>query len=485
MALRSLTDRALPFFVVALCAALILPALFMDGMFMDGVFYASISRNSAEGLGTFWNPYFSDTYFPQMHEQPPLLFALQGIFFRISGDSIYTERIYTALTALACFVLLFRSWTLLVKTKNIATEIPEAASWLPLFFWIVMPVTFYAFTNNLEECTMTIFVLAAFNSILRGMQNENRSLLYWGVAGAWLLAAGLTKGIQGMFLLSAPFWAWVILRNGSGRDFVKRTLCIALVPVVFVLLVLVTPVMYDSFAAYFTSRFGKTFSGATAGNTHQLHLLFELLIDTLPVTGTMALLFFFGRKTRGLGAFLKANQRLILFLLACGFSGILPLLVTREQRGFYLVTALPFLALACAVSVAPVAARLTRFVQSKPRVSETLFTLSGVGLIIVLFATFMNAGNPKRDADKIAALHETAAITGGRILLRTSDSIGDDWPFIACAQRYHGFSVTSSSELDAEWFLCYDGEPAPEGFTPVPFQSAGFDLYHATFATHE
>lgn len=477
---RSLTDQSLLLFVIALCAGLVLPALFMDGMFMDGMFYASISRNYAEGYGTFWNMSFSPTNFPDMHEQPPLMFALQSVFFRVLGDSIYTERIYCALTGLINFVLLFRSWKLLAKMKPAGAEIPESTGWLPLFFWIIMPVTFYAFTNNLEECTMTIFVLAAFNCILRGMQHEKRSLLYWGMAGVWLLAAGLTKGVQGMFLLSAPFWAWLVLKNGSAMDFVKRTAAIALVPLLFVALVFVTPVMYDSLAAYFGSRFGKTFSGVTANSDNHFHLLFELLIDTLPVTGIMLLLFLFGRKTQGLRVSLQSNTRLILFLLACGFSGILPLLVTREQRGFYLVTALPLIALACAAAVVPVAARFTRFVQNRPRVSETIFTLSGVSLIAVFIATFMNAGKPKRDADKISALHEVAAVTGDQALLQVSDNLGGDWPFISCAQRYHRFSLTASPDMHASWYMCREGEPAPVGFEPVPIQSVDFDLYERT-----
>lgn len=474
---RSLTDHALLLFVIALFAALVFPALFMDGMFMDGVFYASISRNYGHGYGTFWNMYFSDTNYPLMHEQPPLMFALQGLFFKVGGNSIYVERVYSALTAIINSVLLLRAWQLLSRTTNKKEEIPNSVNWLPLFFFAIMPVTFYAFTNNLEECTMTLFVLAAFNTILRAMQNEKQPLLYWGIAGVWLLAAGLTKGVQGMFLLSAPFWVWLLLKNGSADDFVKRTAAIALVPVLFVIIAYFTPVIHDSFAAYFESRFSKTFAGVTANSDNHFHLLFELLIDTLPVTGLMVLFFFFGRKTPGLGAFLRSNQRLILFLLACGFSGILPLLVTREQRGFYLVTALPYIALACAVAVTPVAARFTQFVQRKPRRAQTVFTLSGLGLIIVCFATFMNAGTFKRDADSITALHETAALTGDRITLRISDNLGGDWPFIAYAQRYHGFSVTSSPDIPSEWFLCREGEPAPDGFQPVAIHSTAFDLY--------
>ncbi len=60
------------FLFVALFIGILTPSLFTDGMFMDGTIYAVISRNLAEGNGTFWNLYFSDTVFPVFSEHPPL-----------------------------------------------------------------------------------------------------------------------------------------------------------------------------------------------------------------------------------------------------------------------------------------------------------------------------------------------------------------------------------------------------------------------------
>ena len=40
---------------------------------MDGLMYSAISKNLANGIGTFWNPYLSETLFPEFHEHPPLV----------------------------------------------------------------------------------------------------------------------------------------------------------------------------------------------------------------------------------------------------------------------------------------------------------------------------------------------------------------------------------------------------------------------------
>src|SRR5690606_19575093 len=81
--------------VFAIFLGIISPALFSDGMFMDGLIYATIAKNLANGMGSFWYLKFSETFFSAFHEHPPLAMALQSIFFKIFGDSIYVERFYS------------------------------------------------------------------------------------------------------------------------------------------------------------------------------------------------------------------------------------------------------------------------------------------------------------------------------------------------------------------------------------------------------
>ncbi len=473
MGSRSLSEHSPLLFTCALFAALVVPALFMDGMFMDGVFYSSISRNFAEGDGSLWNMKYSDTYFPVMHEQPPLMFVLQGFFFKILGDSIFTERIYCVVAGIANTIALLQCWNIITG----ATEKKQSTSWLPLLLWVIMPVTFYAFINNLEECTMTFFVLMAFRSILKAILVSPEKNIHWILAGVWILAAGLTKGVQGMFLLSAPFWCWIVLQNGTFKEFMKRSVLVALVPVLFAVIAWLTPVIHDSFAAYFSSRFGKTFDGVTANSSNHFHILFELLIDTLPTMGVMFIFFIVGRKTDGLISQLKKNTRLILFILACGFSGILPLMVTLEQRGFYLVTALPILAIACALTIQPAAVRLTNYFSAKP---VRRIILTGFGTLILagtIVATILFAGKPKRDAENIAALHEIAAITGERQIVGCDPSIESDWPFMCYGQRYHKFSFVNLGDPRPTWFILRKGGSPPPNTAQISLNSLFFDLY--------
>ena len=86
--------RVFRFLTIAVFAAATLPRLAQRGMFVDGVTYASIARNLAEGRGTFWTPFYTDTLYPQFHQHPALGLWLQSLWFRALGDHLIVERAY-------------------------------------------------------------------------------------------------------------------------------------------------------------------------------------------------------------------------------------------------------------------------------------------------------------------------------------------------------------------------------------------------------
>ncbi len=49
-------------FTISVFIIAILPSLIRDGMFIDGIQYAAVSKNLANGLGTFWAPYMSQNW---------------------------------------------------------------------------------------------------------------------------------------------------------------------------------------------------------------------------------------------------------------------------------------------------------------------------------------------------------------------------------------------------------------------------------------
>jgi len=456
-------------FTSALCAALLLPALVQDGMFQDGALYASVSKNLAEGYGTFWDPTFSETAITSFHEQPPLMFALEAVFFKIFGG-IWPERIYSLLTAMLGIWLLARLW----KASLPPHDEWKNLDWLPALIFFVMPVTFYAYTNNLEECTMTVFVLAGVLQIVRAMREENFSSLRLLQAGFWLLCAGLTKGVQGLFPLIAVGAWWLVFRDRSFVKMIAQSLLLALPLALFVLYAYIDKEVHASFDAYFGSRFTKTFGGVH--NTHgRFHLLWELFIDIalpLALCGLAWLNYRFRKKQR------NPQGRLMLFFVLLGFAGILPLMITLEQRGFYLVTALPYLAAALALLAAPALLPLAQKLGTRPALTRSLSLASALLLLAVLVFTGTQIGKTKRDEDLLHDIRVMGGIVGERKTIVIPNSTWNDWSLQNYTMRYTGISLDGEHALGKhEYFFAPKAYPAPENYVPVEAPLRKHTLY--------
>ena len=154
----------LPFwlFTLATVFALTLPILVQDGMFQDGVLYSAVAHNLSLGYGSFWFPQYSALNIeglPSFHEQPPLAFGIESLFFKILGDRLYVERFYTLLTMLLTVWILVKIWRLATID---APANWQHLTWLPVLFWIMVPVCFWSYRNNMHENTLNIFAVLAF-----------------------------------------------------------------------------------------------------------------------------------------------------------------------------------------------------------------------------------------------------------------------------------------------------------------------------------
>lgn len=455
---------------IGVCSLLLIPALFMNGMFLDGVFYAAISKNYAEGTGTFWNPYYSATAFSSMHEQPPLLFFLQGMFFKVLGNGMYTERIYCLVAAIISVWLICRCWKIIYPSHSKTT-------WVPVLFWFTMPVTFYIFINNLEECTMGIFVLAAMIHLLRAMHTKRKETLHLVLAGGMLLLAGLTKGIQGMFLLAAPFTWWLCMRDTSFAGMIRRSCLVFLIPALFILYAWFTPVIHESFSAYFNARILGTFSHRYDTSDSRFHILYELLLDSLPLICMTAIVLFISRKNFEVLTGWKQHKKLILFFALSCATGVFPLMITMEQRGFYLVPALPFLSIAVSLFIAPHMDMIMEKLGQRKKLSAFIRIFGIVLIAGALISTVFLYGKPKRDGERIHDLSVAFAYTGHQTTVILNSNIQYEWSLYAYAMRNHNVSFAHYYTLPDLWMLQEKSEPVPAGYQLVPLPTIHYDLY--------
>ena len=210
---KIILTRQTPFWLLAfsILIVLTLPKLIQDGMFMDAMLYTSVSHNLSLGIGTFWFPQFSVhnlAGLSSFHEQPPLIFGFQAIFFKILGDSLYVERFYTFLTLCITAFIIQLLWKEIYKNDQKLKRL----GWLPIILWITIPVCFWSYSNNMHENSMGIFTLSAVLFIFKSFDTDKAHLKLYLRAGFFIFLATLSKGLPGFFPCTAlvKYLPWTI-----------------------------------------------------------------------------------------------------------------------------------------------------------------------------------------------------------------------------------------------------------------------------------
>jgi hypothetical protein len=442
--------RILLFFAASLACILVLPALFQDGMFADGILYAAVSKNLADGLGSFWHPHFSELAMQHFHEQPPLVFFLQSFFFRLF-NGIYPERVYCLALLVINFLLIRKTW------KNISGDNTDlrGISAFPLILFFLSPVVFWSFTNNVIEITMSAFVLASVNSFHAALIQKRHFWLNVFLAIAWTIAATLCKGPQGVFAITWPAILWL-----TGKLPLKKALTVTLVASVaiaaFYCILLSLPSTRETFTSWYRNRIEATFSGSHATTGSHFHLLFELLLDMLMPLGLALIVLIAGRKAASDSGMIRWGHAFLLLALA----GSLPLMVTSEQRGFYLFTSMPFYALATACYAAHAFVHVTTRVSQLKTVRISILALSAALLGIAATLTILKAGTPKRDADLLYDIRLTGELVGEHHAIVLDQSLYNNWAVSNYYERlFHIASSTNTEVMNSRYLISVSKDP--------------------------
>lgn len=390
-------------------------------MFFDGIRYANVARNYAEGFGSFWRLYYGTSEFTPYPDQPPLVFFLQGIFFKVFGDSIYTERIYDGVFAILHVFLIIKLWKELTGKSS-------KYFWLPVLFWVIIPLTSWTFKNNLHEVTMGAFDLAAVLFLVRGCSRKNHVYLLSG--SMLILLASMCKGFQGLFPITIPFLYWLIYRERSFGQAIIQTLSVLSVIVIAYVYFYLTPEIRESISAYFKHRIEATFNHVHDTKKSYLYLLYKLILELMPPIILTAATWVASQRKKPF-VFDTSAVCLMMFI---GISASFPLMITLEQRAFYLTTSLPYFVIALALITLP---NITPFIDSRSNKKFSKLNILLVSLIIIaVLSVGMFSKNPKRDH---ALLHDLYVIKSNipeASIVSIPNSLHTNWAYHAYFMRY-------------------------------------------------
>ncbi|MBK8486520.1 MAG: glycosyltransferase family 39 protein [Bacteroidetes bacterium] len=428
------SSRPFLLFTISLAILLVAPILFRDGMFMDTVQYAAVSKNMAMGNGSFWNSQF-DLYnihnLPAFYEQPPLGIYLLSIFYKIFGNSMLVERIYTFLLFIIGGFLIVKLWKHIFKTRN--NEISNLY-WIPLLLWVTTPIIFHNYQNNFLENLLTVFCLTSILFLFKSIKQH--FWLYTIISAFAVFLAVLTKGLPGLFPIITPLLYAATGHLNWRKALLQFALVIATVAVLFFTLLQYKPaaVFFDNYL--FGRAFERIKTEVVQGNRFFIikSLLFELLI---PIVLVLISLIF----KRVLKLKFKFIDIAFLFLLI-GMSASFPIALTRIQKPFYLSPSIPFYAIGFGIIIIPI----ITFILNKftPRI-WIINSLSIVLLIAAIVSYVLMKDIPVRNKEMIYDLKIISGVVPDNTIISCSTLEYYNWSLHANLIRKYSINLDFNS----------------------------------------
>lgn len=472
-----MTDKKnLPFYIISISVfiAWLIPSLLKDGMFMDGLLYAVASKNLAHSPGAWWHLHINNYLHSVFCEQPPLTFWIESFFFRVFGDSIYAERIYSFTTACISAWLLIKIWNLIYDDHS---EIKNL-SWLPLLFWITVPVCFWTYINNMEECTLSIFVLLSAWFILKSF--KNKSPVPFLIAGGFcVFLCSFCKGIQGMFPIVIAGIHWLVYRQFSFGKMLLYTIILSAVPAVIYFFLLQNEASLEFYKAYYQSRLYNAFNSKAVYTTDShFEILTTLLIELSISAGACMIMIFIFRKKLFKFDEIKPSYKIILLFLLIGLSGSLPLMVTLEQRRFYLVPTLPFFTIAFASVIAPGVSRMIQQINISGKFYIVFKRISIACFAGVLIYSCTQVGKTGRDTEMLHDVYAVGKFISPEKEITMHPSLGDEWSLQLYFTRYYDITLDGNQDNNHLFLIVPDtAKPDLQKYSEVNLNLKKYKIY--------
>lgn len=458
-------------FLFGVFLILVSPALLTQGMFMDGMIYAAVGKNMADGIGSFWHPSFTATCYPDFYEHPPLAMGILSLWYRVFGDSFLIEKIYSFSAWLFVAFGMIKIWRQLGFTN----------AWIPLLILMLFPRIVWAATNNGLENTLAVFLAFALWFYLKSLSGH---WIYLVLSGLFIAAGFLTKGPFGLFLWTFPaFYSFFVLEKKSFASILDSLKLIVLTLIPLLLIYFSSEAAYENLRNYFDIQLVKSLREIETVESRWFivgYFLSEMILPMLFVVGIL-----FG-SYKFLGKFKpeKANRKIFCAFFLTGLCGVLPIMISMKQSGFYILPTFSIFALSLAFLVEkPIGIFFSRIVGNT-KFRKTMRLLALISLFAGVALNAHHFGSIGRDEDKITAMHEVARLVEGQKTIGVSHELWNDWALQAYFQRFYGIALEDSPSQQHCYFILEQGESLDKfqfKLSRVPTKTLRYELYANTF----
>jgi hypothetical protein len=369
------------------------------------------------------------------------------------------------------------SWLIHLLWKEIFRDKDgiRSISWLPVIFWIIIPTSFWANSNNMMENTMSIFDISAVFFIYRSLNSEKHRPGLLLIAGFFIFLATFSKGVPGFFPLAIPLLHKIVLKKATLWKVIIQTLLMILVPAIFYLILFSFPESGESLKFYVTERlFQRVNEEPTVAN--RFHILHRLLKELLPLMIITVLIISITKlKKIKMPVLNNASVSLLFFLTGLAAAG--PLVLTRVQRGFYLVPSFPYFAICFSVLIAPhVFLFRQKFISDHKTFKIFRYSVTIFLMLVIMFST-LQKGKTSRDRDMLNDVHAIGNKIPRNSSIRVSQDLSDEYVLGCYFIRYYDISLHVDEQKDYLLVRKQIEQPDSLNFTRIDIDTKRYNIY--------
>lgn len=403
-------------FFLIIFSILIIPKILTIGIFVDGMTYASISRNMAEGVGSFSSPTYTLTIYREFYEHPPLQFYIESIFFKFMGDNFWTERIYSVIVGGLSLLLIY----FILKVIN-AYENKEIPKFAPSFVLISIPLTSWIILNNMLENTLVLFLLISFYFLLLSIYKNS---LFAIISGIFLFFAFFTKGPVSLFLITLPFLYYKRIHS--------KKLAIIMV---FIIIGFLTFLIIPNVMHYLKIYVEHQVLNSVLGKREIVGNRFDPISKTIrELLVPFSFLFIVSLIKKFRMNFDSISLKFLIF----SSLAVIPLTISPKQMDWYVYPSFPFFSISISIIFEDTLKFLDRFFSR--------YNLWLVALLVFISCTtlmFINYGKIK-GYETFHMDFKDIKFREHRIVGICPKSLINDWVIVALTERYLKFSLSES-----------------------------------------
>jgi hypothetical protein len=416
-----------------------LPKIIIEGMFFDGVVYAAVARNMADGIGTYWIPKFTNDYYAQFTEHPPLGMFILSVFYNVFGDHLWVEKFFTMLTFILTGLMIILLWKKVHTTQVL----------LPVLTFMLIPLVSWSYSNNMLENIQGVFTISGiflYLVLLSKIKQKSFTYLFLLLLISLMIVAGvLTKGPLAMFILAVPVIHYIVFRQGTFFKVVLNTVIPLIVTSLIFLLILLNDNANYALTKYFNGQFISSITGKGEVTGH--YYILARLGSEIAIIGGLAIIFFIISKKMKL-KFCSLDIKWFVFFLLTGLSAILPILISPKQHGYYMIPGFPYLAISAAILIYPAIGKWAEFIDSKKQLLWKRINIVSILILAgaLIFIVLKYSGKIGRDKEIIAVTRMIGEhVPSGSSVLICHETF-ENWALHAYAQRYYKINLTDNHD---------------------------------------